>query len=105
MQTFVLPRNAHPFSPVFPFHMSRPKILHKVHTLVKFTARKKVGRMSNRDASFYVNQKLHIHNPGPLWTTPVDKLVDSVENSELSTGIPIFSLLASADRADAYRSV
>ena len=30
---------------------------------------------------------MNIHNPSPLWKTPVDKPVKNVENSELSTGI------------------
>ena len=70
--------------------LSRPKNLHKIHTVVKITERKKVGIWSKGVPSFYVNQKLDIHNPRPMWKTPVDKLVDNVENSELSTGIPVF---------------
>ena len=31
---------------------------------------------------------MNIHNPSPLWKTPVDKTVENVENFELSTGIP-----------------
>jgi len=40
---------------------------------------------------FYVNPKVDIHSPVSLWITPVDKTVDNVENSELSTGILILS--------------
>ena len=34
--------------------------------------------------------KMNIHNPHSLWKTPVDKPVENVENSEFSTGIPLF---------------
>ena len=71
-----------------PKDLSRPKILHKIHTVVKITTRKKVGNPSKDVASFYVNQILDIHSPLPLWKTLVDKPVENVENSELSTGIP-----------------
>jgi len=70
--------------------MSSPKILHKVHTLVKITEREKVGKPSKGVASFYVNPAMNIHSLRSLWKTPVDKLVDNVENSELSTGILLF---------------
>ena len=35
--------------------------------------------------------KMNIHNPHPLWISPVEKTVENVENYELSTGIPLFS--------------
>jgi len=59
--------------------------------VVKITDREKVGNPSKDVTSFYVNPGVDIHNPGPVWKTPVEKTVDSVENSELSTGIPVFS--------------
>ena len=42
---------------------------------------------------FLCKSKLDIHSPALLLTTLVDKLVDNVENSELSTGISLFSIL------------
>ena len=68
--------------------VSSPKNLHKVYTLSKFTDCEKMGVPSKCVASFYVNQEMNIHSPGHLWKTPVDKVVDNVENCELSTGIP-----------------
>ena len=47
-----------------------------------------MGVPSKGVASFYVNREMNIHSPGRLWKTPVDKVVDNVENCELSTGIP-----------------
>jgi len=60
---------------------------------VKITTCEKVAKPSNPDASIYVNQKPNIHSLLPMWITPVEKLVDNVENSELSTGIlPVYAL-------------
>ena len=40
--------------------------------------------------------KMNIHNPPCLWKTLVDKTVENVENSELSTGILMFWLSPAA---------
>ena len=69
----------------------KSKNLHNVYTVVKITDPEKVGFWSKGVASFYVNQKVDIHSPPPLWKTIVEKPVDNVENSELSTGIPALS--------------
>jgi hypothetical protein len=36
--------------------------------------------------------KMNIHKVAPLWTTPVEKPVENVENYEFSTAIPQFYL-------------
>ena len=68
--------------------MSRPKKMNKVYILVKFTESEKVGFASKRVTSFYVNPGVNIHSHRALWKSPVEKVVDNVENCELSTGIP-----------------
>ena len=57
--------------------------------LLKFTKCEKVVFTSKAVVSVYVNLQMNIHRPGALWKTPVDNVVDNVENSELSTGIPL----------------
>ena len=69
--------------------VSSPKNLHKIHTLSKSTDCEKVGVPSKDVASFYVNREMNIHRLPELWKSPVDKLVDNVENCELSTGIQL----------------
>jgi len=39
---------------------------------------------------FLCEPKMNIHRKTILWKTPVDKPVENVENSELSTGISMF---------------
>ena len=90
-RTGVFHRKAQILSPSAPEPLSRPKNLHKIYTVVKFTESEKVVNPSKGVASFYVNPKMDIHSPAALWKTPVDKVVDNVENSGLSTGILIFS--------------
>jgi len=57
--------------------------------VVKITECKKVEIWSKGVASFYVNPGVDIHRGWPLWKTLVEKIVDNVENSELSTGISL----------------
>ena len=71
--------------------MSSPKNLHNVHSLVKVTVCEKVAKLSKGVISFYVNRKVNIHSSLSLWKTPVEKLVDNVENCEISTGISFLS--------------
>ena len=59
----------------------------KKSLVVIITTCEKVEKPSKAVASVYVNQIPHIHSPSCMWITPVDKVVDNVENSELSTGI------------------
>ena len=47
---------------------------------------------------------MNIHSPSDLWKTPVDKLVDSVENSELSTAILLSAVSVFLRPATAYRN-
>jgi hypothetical protein len=60
--------------------------------VVIFTDPEKVGNPSKPVAAFYVNPGVDIHRPPCLWKSLVDKVVDNVENSQLSTGILIFSI-------------
>ena len=85
--------------------LSSPKILHKSNRLVIITACEKVGTSSKGVASFYVNPKVDIHSPAALWKTPVDKVVDNVENCELSTCIPLLSAAPAGAPKDAYGPV
>jgi len=50
---------------------------------------RKSGRNVEGRRFFLCQSVLHIHSPGSLWKTLVDKLVDNVENFELSTGISV----------------
>ena len=85
--------------------MSSPKNLHNVHSLVKVTVCEKVAKLSKGVISFYVNRKVNIHSSLSLWKTPVEKLVDNVENCELSTGISLLWMKAVKDLKDAYAAV
>ena len=51
---------------------------------------------------FLCKSELNIHSSIPLWISPVDKLVDNVENSGLSTGIPLLSVLPGKSEQNAY---
>jgi hypothetical protein len=51
---------------------------------------------------FLCKSGLNIHRPCSMWITPVDKLVDNVENSGLSTGIPLLSILSGKSAQNAY---
>ena len=55
--------------------------------MVKSTTREKMGNPAKSVAGLLCEPKMNIHNPHPLWITPVEKSVENVENSELSTGI------------------
>ena len=105
LRTFVFRRKAARVPAGNGIRLSSPKILHKSNRLVIITACEKVGTSSKSVASFYVNQKLNSHNPGPVWITLVEKLVDNVENCELSTGIPLLSAAPAGVRKDAYGPV
>ena len=52
---------------------------------------RKSGKSVEGRRFFLCKSKLHIHNRPPLWKTPVEKPVENVENSELSTGISLLS--------------
>ena len=45
---------------------------------------------------------MNIHSPRLLWKTLVDKVVDNVENYELSTDIQVLYSLAQTDDGTAY---
>jgi len=55
--------------------------------MVKFHHRRKSGKSAEGCPFVLCEPKMNIHNPHPLWKTPVEKPVENVENSELSTGI------------------
>ena len=55
---------------------------------------RKSGKSGEGCRFFLCEPKMNIHNPHPLWKTPVEKSVENVENSELSTGISLLSVSA-----------
>jgi len=71
--------------------------------VVKITRVKKVANPSKGVALVYVNHFLNIHRVRGLWKSLVDKLVDNVENSELSTGISSLSQSPGLQKNHEYR--
>ena len=65
----------------------KPHFLHKEQAVVKNYSPRKSGGFVESSLLILCQSNLHIHNSRPLWKTPVEKPVKSVENCELSTGI------------------
>lgn len=61
--------------------------LHKDFAIGKIHHLQKSGENVESGRTVLWKPKMDIHNPHPLWKTPVDKTVENVENSELSTEI------------------
>jgi len=63
--------------------------LHKKSPIVKNTIGRKSAVFFGLFSFILCEPKMNIHSMARLWKTPVEKPVESVENYELSTGIPM----------------
>ena len=68
----------------------KSEFLHKLFSIGKSHDMRKSGKSGESRHIVLCELKMNIHNPHSLWKTPVDKPVENVENSEFSTGIPLF---------------
>ena len=69
----------------------KSEFLHKKLPVVKNTICGKSAESSALCSLILCEPKMNIHRAAVLWKTPVEKPVENVENSELSTGILMVS--------------